>query len=64
MDETHEETSMRTVSIRDAKIHLSKLVDQAARGEAFVIAKAGKPLVKVVPFDRDEAAVPPAASAS
>jgi prevent-host-death family protein len=40
---------METVSIRQAKIHLSRLVERAARGEPFVIAKAGKPLVKVVP---------------
>lgn len=39
---------MRTVNIHDAKTHLSKLVDRAAKGEAFVIAKAGKPLVKVI----------------
>ena len=39
---------MRTVNIHDAKTHLSRLVDQAANGEAFIIAKAGKPLVKVV----------------
>lgn len=38
---------MVTVNIHDAKTHLSKLVDQAVKGEAFVIAKAGKPLVKV-----------------
>jgi antitoxin (DNA-binding transcriptional repressor) of toxin-antitoxin stability system len=38
---------MITVNIHQAKTQLSKLVDQAARGEAFVIAKAGKPLVKV-----------------
>jgi prevent-host-death family protein len=42
---------MRTVDIREAKTHLSKLVARAAKGEAFVIAKAGKPLVKVTPFD-------------
>jgi prevent-host-death family protein len=42
---------MRTVNIHEAKTHLSHLVDQAAKGEAFVIAKAGKPLVKVVAFD-------------
>ena len=38
---------MVTVNIHEAKTQLSKLVDQAAKGEAFVIAKAGKPLVKV-----------------
>jgi prevent-host-death family protein len=39
---------MRTVNVHEAKTQLSKLVEQAARGESFVIAKAGKPLVKVV----------------
>ena len=42
---------MKHVNIHDAKTNLSKLVDQAAKGEPFVIAKAGKPLVKVVPID-------------
>ena len=42
---------MITVNIHEAKTQLSKLVDQAARGESFVIAKAGKPLVKVTPLD-------------
>jgi prevent-host-death family protein len=42
---------MRTVNIHQAKTQLSRLVDQAARGEPFVIAKAGKPLVKVTALD-------------
>jgi prevent-host-death family protein len=42
---------MRTVNIHEAKTHLSKPVDAAANGEPFIIAKAGKPLVKVVPLD-------------
>jgi len=42
---------MRTVNIHEAKTHLSRLVDAAAKGEPFIIAKAGKPLVKVVPVD-------------
>jgi prevent-host-death family protein len=42
---------MQTVNIHEAKTHLSRLVDQAAKGEPFVIAKAGKPLVKVMPLD-------------
>lgn len=42
---------MRTVNIHEAKTHLSRLVERAANGEAFIIAKAGKPLVKVVPLD-------------
>mgnify|MGYP003575360486 CR=1 FL=1 len=35
------------INIREARSRLSKLVDRAARGESFVIARAGKPLVKV-----------------
>jgi prevent-host-death family protein len=42
---------MVTVNIHQAKTQLSKLVDRAAKGEPFVIAKAGKPLVKVAPLD-------------
>ena len=42
---------MITVNIHEAKTHLSRLIDQAVKGEWFVIAKAGKPLVKVVALD-------------
>jgi prevent-host-death family protein len=42
---------MLTVNIHQAKTHLSRLVEHAAKGEPFVIAKAGKPLVKVMPLD-------------
>lgn len=42
---------IRTVNIHEAKTHLSRLIDQAMEGEAFVIAKAGKPLVKVSRID-------------
>lgn len=45
---------MKTVNIHEAKTHLSRLVERAAGGECFVIAKAGKPLVKVVPLDTPE----------
>jgi prevent-host-death family protein len=38
---------MQTYNIHEAKTHLSRLVEQAAKGEPFVIAKSGKPLVKV-----------------
>jgi len=47
---------MRTVNIHEAKTQLSRLVDQAAKGEPFVIARAGKPLVKVMALDAPEAA--------
>ena len=39
---------MQTLNIHEAKTHLSRLVERAAQGESFVIAKAGRPLVKVV----------------
>jgi len=42
---------MRTVNIHEAKTHLSRLVEQAANGESFIIAKAGKPMVKVTHLD-------------
>ena len=42
---------MKSVNIHEAKTHLSRLVARAAKGESFVIAKAGKPLVKVVALD-------------
>jgi prevent-host-death family protein len=42
---------MRVVNIHEAKTHLSRLIEEAANGESFVIAKAGKPLVKVVALD-------------
>jgi prevent-host-death family protein len=42
---------MRTVNIHEAKTHLSRLVEEAVNGKPFVIAKAGKPKVKVVAID-------------
>ena len=42
---------MNTVNIHEAKTNLSRLVERASRGESFVIAKAGKPLVKVSALD-------------
>jgi prevent-host-death family protein len=41
---------MQTVNIHEAKTHLSRLVDEAAKGNVFIIAKAGKPMVKVLPL--------------
>lgn len=42
---------MKTVNIHEAKTHLSRLIDAAVKGEPFIIAKAGKPLVKVAAID-------------
>ena len=46
---------MVIVNIHEAKTQLSKLIDQAVKGEPFVIAKAGKPLVRVSALDAPEA---------
>lgn len=42
---------MLTVNMHEAKTHLSKLIDAAVKGESFIIAKAGKPLVQVTALD-------------
>ena len=42
---------MQQVNIHEAKTHLSTLIDKAAKGEPFVIAKAGKPMVTVIPYN-------------
>lgn len=47
---------VQTVNIHDAKTNLSRLVERAAHGESFIIAKAGKPMVRVVPLDHPPAA--------
>ena len=44
---------MKTVNMHEAKTHLSKLVAKAVAGEPFVIARAGKPLVKVTPVEEE-----------
>lgn len=40
---------MKTVNLHAAKTHLSRLVDEAAAGEEIIIAKAGRPMVRLVP---------------
>lgn len=42
---------MQTINIHEAKTQLSKLIELAAKGDPFIIAKAGKPLVKVTRLD-------------
>ncbi|MDR2863619.1 MAG: type II toxin-antitoxin system prevent-host-death family antitoxin [Puniceicoccales bacterium] len=41
---------MNTINIQAAKTHLSRLVEQVVAGEEVILAKAGKPLVRLVPF--------------
>jgi prevent-host-death family protein len=45
---------MQAVNIHEAKTNLSRLVEQAAKGELFIIAKSGKPMVKVMPLAAPE----------
>jgi prevent-host-death family protein len=45
---------MQTVNIHEAKTNLSKLIAKAVKGESFIIAKAGKPMVRVVAIDAPE----------
>ena len=45
---------MRSINIHQAKTQLSRLVEEAAAGDPFIIAKAGRPIAKVVPLDTQE----------
>ncbi len=47
---------MAAYSLYEAKSSLSKLVDRAAAGEEVIIAKAGRPMVKMVPFAAEKKA--------
>ncbi|MFH1737605.1 MAG: type II toxin-antitoxin system Phd/YefM family antitoxin [bacterium] len=42
---------MVVANMHEAKTHLSKLVERAAAGEEVIIAKAGKPVAKLVPYE-------------
>lgn len=44
---------MRQVDIHDAKTHLSKLVEDVARGNEIIIAKAGKPVARLIAVEAD-----------
>ena len=46
---------MQQYNIHNAKTNLSALVDKAAAGDSFIIAKAGKPMVKVIPISPQKA---------
>lgn len=49
---------MRTVNIHQAKTHLSRLVEDAAKGEEIIIAKAGRPMARLVPVASTERRIP------
>ena len=40
----------KAINIHEAKTHLSRLVEQAAAGREIIIAKAGKPMARLVPL--------------
>ena len=42
---------MEIVNIHEAKTHLSKLLERVSRGEPFIIAKAGRPIAKIVSLE-------------
>lgn len=44
---------MQITNISEAKASLSRLVEKALRGEEVIIGKAGKPVVRLVPYDQD-----------
>lgn len=44
---------MQTVNIHEAKTHLSRFVDQAAAGEEILIARAGKPVARLVALEAE-----------
>ena len=46
---------METVNIHQAKTHLSRLLDRVVSSGGFIIAKAGKPVAKVVPLNAPDA---------
>jgi len=46
---------MRHVNMHEAKTHLSRLVEEAAAGDSFLICKAGKPMVRVTSIDKSDA---------
>ena len=43
---------MKTVNVHEAKTHLSRLLARVVKGEEVVIAKAGKPIARLVPFSQ------------
>lgn len=44
---------METVNTHEAKTHLSRLLERVARGEEFIIARAGKPIARLIGFRQE-----------
>jgi len=49
---------MHTVNIHEAKTTLSKLIDEALQGEEVIIARAGTPVIKLVPVEKKSKPIP------
>ena len=49
---------MKISNIHEAKSQLSKLIESALAGEEIIIAKAGKPLVKLIPYEESQPRTP------
>lgn len=45
---------MHVANIHEAKTHLSRLIDRAAAGEEIIIARAGKPVVRMVAYREEQ----------
>lgn len=45
---------MQTVNIHEAKTQLSRFIDQATHGESIIIARAGRPVARLMPLDSDK----------
>lgn len=41
------------INIHDAKTHFSKLINQALKGDEVIIARGGKPLIKLIPYTEE-----------
>ena len=44
---------MTQINVHEAKTHLSKILDRVSAGEEIIIAKAGKPVARLVPLSPD-----------
>ena len=58
-----DQVGLAQYNIYEARTHFSRLVERAAAGEEIVIARAGEPLVKLVPYQYAEPRIGGAASA-
>lgn len=45
---------MMQVNVHEAKTHLSRLLEDVGKGDVVIIAKAGKPMAKLVPYDGED----------